>query len=170
LELEAVSEADPVETAWKIHGALTDWTGKVDAKASFALTIEAAVLAVIVGLSGSDHRFGHLHGFWTKSLFWIGVVFLAGSAIAAVSVVAPQIRRRHMGPEWRTNFIYFGHLRHWNQAELEQALRTSDALPVLARQLIVMSEIVWMKHLRVQRSLYFGVLGTALVAIAGVLA
>ena len=35
---------DATDTAWRIHGALVDWTGKVDTKASFALTIESDVL------------------------------------------------------------------------------------------------------------------------------
>src|SRR3712207_62647 len=39
-----VSQQDPVDTAWRIHGAIADWTGKVDTKASFVLTIESALL------------------------------------------------------------------------------------------------------------------------------
>lgn len=160
---------DPVETAWRIHTALADWTGKVDAKASFALTIESATLAVMVGLSGPDHPFGRLHGFWANSLFWLGVALLALSAIASVSVVAPRTRNRHVKSEWRDNFIYFGHLQYWKSADLIEHLRKADPLPALSRQLIVMSRIACEKHRRVQQSLRLAVAGTALVGFSGII-
>jgi hypothetical protein len=169
MDLEAMSVPDPVETAWKIHTALSDWTGKVDAKASFALTIESAALAVIVGLSGADHRFGNLRGFWQNAPFWGGVFLLGLSALAAVSVVAPRIRANSVEPEWADNFIYFGHLKFWQPDQLEQALKDTDPLPALSRQLVVMSRIAWTKHRRVQVSLWLAIAGAALVGVAGMI-
>ncbi|MFF6958165.1 MULTISPECIES: hypothetical protein [unclassified Streptomyces] len=43
-----MSSEDARETAWRIHGAVGEWTGQVDAKASFALK-ERFVLAGVFG-------------------------------------------------------------------------------------------------------------------------
>lgn len=161
---------DPVETAWKIHAALADWTGKVDTKAAFALSIESALLAGVVALSGSDSRFSHLKGFWPVLIFWLGVSLLALSVVLSVLVVSPRTRGSKVAAEWPNNFIYFGHLQHWQPDALADELRQRDPMPVLTRQLVVMSKIAWTKHRRVQESLTLGVAGGFLVAVAGVLA
>jgi hypothetical protein len=44
-EANTVGSSPAAETAWRIHGGLLDWTGKIDSKASFVLTVEAAALA-----------------------------------------------------------------------------------------------------------------------------
>ncbi|WP_422744754.1 Pycsar system effector family protein [Micromonospora sp. WMMD754] len=160
---------DSTDTAWKIHAALADWTGKVDAKASFALTIESAVLAGAVGLSNSGSRFGNLHGVWPLLTFWVGVGLLAVAVVLAVLVVMPRTRNKNVPTEWPANFIYFGHLQHWSPEPLEQALRDLDPLPMLSRQLVVMSRIACTKHRRVQESLAAALVGAFLVAIAGMI-
>lgn len=40
-----------LETAWRIHAGLGEWTSKVDAKASFALALESAGVATVIALS-----------------------------------------------------------------------------------------------------------------------
>src|SRR5829696_4610104 len=81
-----------VETVWKIHAALVDWTGKVDTKASFALALESAVIAAIISLTGSGRRLSGLSGFWPLLGFWVGSLCLLLAALAAASVVAPRLR------------------------------------------------------------------------------
>jgi hypothetical protein len=66
-----------------------------------------------------------------------------------------------------SNFIYVGHLRHRNKDELTTALKTTDILPVLSHQLIVMSKIAWDKHKYVQWSFIAFSAGAALVFFAG---
>jgi hypothetical protein len=165
-----MTDRDPVETAWRIHAALCDWTGKVDTKASFALTIESAVLGGVAALSVSGHRFNHLKGFWTQATFWAGVAALGLAALASISVVMPRTRRRHLDNEWRHNFIYFGHLKEWSPAELADYMRKEDPLLTLSRQLVNMSKIAWAKHARVRQSLLLATLGAALIALSGFLA
>ncbi|WP_369170472.1 Pycsar system effector family protein [Streptomyces sp. R28] len=157
----------PEETAWKIHSTLVDWTGKVDTKASFALTVESGILVAITALSGSGRRLGRIDGcaLW---VFYLGVAALAIGALFAISVVSPNLRKAKVSPESHDNFVFFGHVRHWDPAELETALRERDPLPVLARQLVVMSEIAWKKHERVKKSFALAVLGALLVAVAGI--
>ena len=165
-----MSSADPIDTAWRIHSAIADWTGKVDAKASFTLTLESAVLVGVVALSSSGRRLGALSGFWEHVFYFVGVGLLLTGVLMAVWVVRPQLRRRFVAAEAKENFIYFGHLRHWHRDELVEVLQERDLLPILSNQLINMSEIAWQKHMLVRYSLSCAVVGTGLVAIAGVLA
>jgi hypothetical protein len=63
----ADADARAVETAWRIHTELGNWTAKVDAKASFALTLESAATAGVIALSTNDHVLANLHG-WVALL------------------------------------------------------------------------------------------------------
>ncbi len=164
--MTAPQPPEATETAWRIHAAISDWTRKVDTKASFALGIESAVLAGVVTLAGDGHRLAGLTGRWEILFFWLGVAFLISGVLAAVSVVRPRLRDENLVWEARDNFIYFGHLQHWEADELAKALAERPALPVLTRQLINMSKIAWRKHQAVQWSMTLAVVGTLLVGIA----
>jgi hypothetical protein len=72
--------------------------------------------------------------------------------------------------EWPDNFVYFGHLKHWDPDALADELRQRDPLPILTRQLVVMSRIAATKHRRVQESLIVALVGAFLVASAGIIA
>jgi Pycsar effector protein len=152
-----------VETAWKIHAAIVDWTGKVDTKASFALALESAAIAGVVSLTATGRRLSGLSGFWMLGSFWGGSVCLLLAALLAATVVAPRLRTAAAKKEWPDNFIYFGHLRHWKAADLSRALVERDVLPVLSRQLVVMSQVAWRKHRRVQASLILAIIGAGLI-------
>ncbi|MFW0872021.1 Pycsar system effector family protein [Rhodococcoides corynebacterioides] len=160
-----MSNPDPTDTAWKIHSALTDWTGKVDTKASFALTIESAVLAGVVTLSGNDRALADLHG-WGVLWYVLGVVTLVAGLLCAVWAVRPRLRAQQLTNEVPTNFVYFGHLRQLTPAEVEINLRSDDILPVLSKQLIDMSKISWTKHRLVQVSLTLAPVGVALLGLS----
>lgn len=169
MEPSAVGRRATIEDAWKIHAALVDWTGKVDAKASFALTLESAALAAVVAFSSSGRPLGALSGAGTLLAYRAGVVALVVAAVCAVAAVIPRVRFWATLSEWETNVIFFGHVRHWSDsAALAAALEQRDMLDVLARQHIAMSKIAWSKHLWVQFSLALAVLGSALVGGAGV--
>ncbi len=158
-----------IEDAWKIHAALVEWTGKVDAKASFALTLESAVLAAVVAFSSPGRPLGALSGSGTVCAYRAGVVALVLAAVCAVVAVIPRVRFWATLSEWEANVIFFGHVRHWrDSAALAAALEQRDMLDVLARQHIAMSKIAWSKHVWVQGSLVLAVVGSALVGAAGV--
>jgi len=164
----SMAETDPVETAWRIHTALTDWTGKVDAKAVFALTLESAALGTLIAVSGSGHRLGELDGTLSKILFWLGAALLALAALASVSVVSPRLRS---GPraDGENHFVYFGDLRHWDPKLLAERLGQVSPLESLTSQLVTMSHIAWVKHQRVRQSLMLAVVGSASVILAWLL-
>ncbi|MFJ1561474.1 Pycsar system effector family protein [Streptomyces mirabilis] len=163
----ADADARAIETAWRIHTELGNWTAKVDAKASFALTLDSAATAGIIALSTDDHVLAHLHGWGARALLWGGVAVILVSGVFAMLVVVPRLRARKVKAEAAANFIYFGHLMHRHTDELTTALKNTDILPVLSRQLIVMSKIAWAKHRHVQLSfITFGV-GGSLVFVAG---
>ncbi|MGW6006203.1 Pycsar system effector family protein [Oerskovia enterophila] len=149
----------PVETAWRIHDAQADWTGKVDAKAAFALTIHTALLAVAVT------RVAKLEGWLEQSLFWVCVASLLVGAGLAANVVTPRLRAKGLREASKVNSIYFGHVRFLDPNELARRLRREDPLPQLSRQIVVMAQIAWTKHIRVGWSIWLGVFGGALLLL-----
>ena len=71
---------NPLDTAWKIHAAVVDWTGKVDSKASFASAIESGLMVGIIAATRDDGPLAHRDTTWERWLFWLGVAVLGGSA------------------------------------------------------------------------------------------
>lgn len=155
------NDREALDTAWRIHGALADWTGKVDAKASFCFAVESAVILAVLNLTAEGRLFDVLDTQSEKRTFYLGMALVAAGLICAADVVIPRLRRRTSRTDWRENFIYFGHLRHWEPSALEARIRGAAMLPVLAAQLVNMSRIAWKKHLMVQTSLVLTLLGVA---------
>lgn len=164
-----VSDDRAEETAWRIHSALCDWTGKVDSKASFLSAIETGVLAGVIALAANGSYLSKLHGRWQLGLFWTGVALLVGSIIGALWVVMPYLRRSYLADEQPTNFVFFGHLKSWKPEELAEALGRDDPMPVLSRQLVNMANIAWKKHRRLQFSILGTVTGSGLISLAALL-
>ncbi|OZG29803.1 hypothetical protein BH683_007710 [Williamsia sp. 1138] len=157
--------SDPVDTAWKIHAAVVDWTGKVDSKASFTLTIQTAIMAGIITMSTDNRVLADLSG--PKEIFYtIGVVLVGLAMLGSAAVVIPQLRRsKTLKTESSNNFIYFGHLRHLDPADIERQIKNADLLPVLSHQLQVMSNIAWWKHRLAQASMILAILGIIPIVI-----
>lgn len=155
---------DPIDTGWKIHAALVDWTGKVDTKASFALTIEAALLAGVVTLSGDERVFSNLSG-WAVVWYVLGIFLLIAAVLCAAWVVRPRLRKAEVKAESADNFIYFGHLRHLTPEDVQGRLENADLLPVLSKQLVEMSKIAWLKHRLVQLSMSLAPIGVLALGI-----
>jgi Family of unknown function (DUF5706) len=161
-----IEQRQATESAWRIHEALMDWTGKVDAKATVVLSLESAVVTALAALSGNWPL--PAAGRCPTALvlcYWTGVGLLVLSVAISVLVVLPRLGRGASGRRWRDGYVYFGHLRHWETADLVDAMRVHDILPVLARQLIAISRICWRKHRLVQVSIALACGGTVLVAV-----
>ncbi len=159
---------EATEAAWRIYSIIGDWTARVDAKASFALTLESASAAGIIALSANGGLFAHPHGWGPRVLLWLGTVLVLASAAFAALVVVPRLHPSRARAEAPDNFIYFGHLMHREATELAASLQQTPLLPVLSRQLVIMSRITWTKHRHVQISFALFALGALLVFIAGV--
>ncbi|MFF1272716.1 Pycsar system effector family protein [Streptomyces marokkonensis] len=159
---------EPTETAWRIQAAVADWTAKADSKASFALTMQSTALAVLGLLATSKRAAGDLDSTVPQLLLWIGVLLMVAGVSFAAWAISPNLRKERRGPENDDDFLYFGHVRHLDPAVLEAALRDKDPLPSLSRQVVVMSEIAWNKHRRVQWSLMLAVAGCAAFGLATV--
>jgi hypothetical protein len=152
---------DPEERAWRVHAAIVDWTGKADTKASFALTIESALLGFVIAFARQDQR--QLDD-QSQAVGLLGavLVFLGLAILISATVVIPYLRSRPLKPEAPHNYIYFGHLRHWEPDDLAEELRSGDPLEALTRQMVNMSEIAWSKHRRIQASLALAGVGLGL--------
>jgi hypothetical protein len=159
----------PAEFAWRTHSAITDWTAKVDAKASIVLALESAIVAAVITFSGRDRPLSALRG-WPLGTYRLGLLLMAIGIALAGLVVFPYLDRRKAKVHWGTEVIYFGHLRRWPPSELANylsALSSRTQLDILSRQLVTTSKIAWIKHARLQWSMLSAALGTLLLAIAG---
>jgi hypothetical protein len=157
---------DSIAAAWHIYHAVADWTGKVDAKASYSLTIESAVLAGAVALSQSGGRLSHLRFTTLTLVYGAGIVLLGAAVLASVTVIMPRLTTaRRLRREWPANYIYFGHLRYWRPEDLEAAMKQDNILPVLTRAVVAMSALTWRKHRCMQASLVLSALGSALIVL-----
>lgn len=148
-----------LETAWKIHAAMVDWTGKVDTKAAFAFALESAGIGLVINLSAKDRIFATLTGPWQNIAYYLGGIALVLAAACAMWVVIPRLRMWHVAKEWPDNFIYFGHVMFWEPAALMQKIKDTELLPVLSKQLVGMSKIAWRKHMLVKMSMIFASIG-----------
>lgn len=156
-----------LDTAWRVHQAQGEWTGRVDAKAAFAFTIESAAIATTVALTAEGRLFADLSKWWLATTYAVGLGLLLVAAGFAALVVIPRLRRAEIDGEARHNFIYFGHARLWEPQDLEKALREDQILPQLARQIVVMARIAWVKHIRVQWSFSLAVAGATCLVVCG---
>lgn len=152
---EPIASDVNTDFAWRVHDNITQGTGRADTKASIALAIEVAVLGFMISFGEAEKKgpFADLHD-WRMVVHTISIVVLCISIVMSLLAVIPQLRRRSTKKEYRSNMIYFGHLRLWNPAELGKAL--SSEVPEssqLARQLVHMSKISWTKHVFLQWSL-----------------
>lgn len=162
-----VDDSQAIDTAWRVHQAQMDWTGKVDAKATFAFAIESAAIATIVGLTSNDRLYSDLDEWWLVGLYAIGLTCLLLAAGCAALVVIPRLRSKEVAKEARRNFIYFGHARLWEPDDLARALRHEALLPQLARQITAMADIAWTKHQRVQWSFRLAIVGGLAMTACG---
>lgn len=160
--------SEAIENAWRIHDAQADWTGKVDAKASFSFGIQSFVIAAVVALIADDKLFDDFASWWI-GLFLFGVCLLGLGVVWAALVVAPWLRASELESESKVDHIYFGHVRLVSPSELERRLRDDDFLPVLTRQIVRSADIAWKKHRRVQTSIALGVAGGLTLIACGLL-
>lgn len=103
------------EVAWRVHGALVEHTAKADSKAGFALSMEVAVLGAAMALTSPSRIFAELGAGWVTVPFYVGTSLILCAATVAIAAVAPRIQPRRSERHRRANFIYFGHLRFWDQ-------------------------------------------------------
>lgn len=157
---------DSIDNAWKIHAAQTDWTGKVDSKASFAFGLESAAIVAVVALSAKGRIFGDLSDASAAWLYGVGLALILIGAVFAVTAVIPRLKTDDVKAKAPDNYIYFGHVQHWEAKDLEAALKERDLLPVISRQIVVMAEIAWQKHRWVQLSMFAGCAGGASIVLA----
>ncbi|MGJ7442975.1 Pycsar system effector family protein [Aquipuribacter sp. MA13-6] len=161
-----MSTHDPLDTAWRIHSTVLDWTARAETKASFTLTIASAVIAGVVALSAGDRRFGNINEGAEVVTYSLGLISMLMSVVAAACAVYPQTRREAVETEAPDNFIFFGHLTFRKASELEDALRHQDPLPVLSRQLVRISKIAWFKHQAVAWAMMLGGVGVLFLVMA----
>lgn len=152
-DLRRPRAAPSVEFAWRVHTALESWTAKVDMKASILLAFQGggfifATTSRELFLGARDHR--------PAVVAALGLGLLATAMALATVTVLPMLgsTRRHRADhagEW----IYFGHVRHWESTALAarlSRLTEQDEVRALSAQLVRMSRLNWRKHRMLQGS------------------
>jgi Pycsar effector protein len=138
-----------VEFAWRVHAAQETWTAKVDAKAAIVLSLETAILVVLLAAQAPHRLLGQLTG-WRSTFAGLAIgLFIMAMVFAAVAVIPLLGPTKKHRAEYDRNVIYFGHLRHWRHEDLNQWLgrmNQDDELTQLSRQLIELSRRNWQKH------------------------
>jgi hypothetical protein len=159
--------------AWQVHQAQEALTSKVDTKGSILLALEGGALFAALSASGKDGALAQLDG-WRHAAEIAGLTALILSMVAASVAVFPMlgsVRRQHA--QHRTHVVYFGHLRHWEAADLQRRLRElrpEEQLESLADQLVQMGKLNWAKYRLIQASLVLALLGVLAVSAAAFLA
>ncbi len=158
-----------IEFAWRVHAAQETWTAKVDAKAAIVLSLETAILVVLLAAEAPHRLLGQLTG-WRSVITDLGIgVYIMAMVLAAIAVIPLMGRTKKHRAEYDRNAIYFGHLRHWRHEELNQWLNRmnqDDELAQLSRQLIELSRRNWHKHRSLQLSMLTSLFGSAFIGIA----
>ncbi|GAA0339715.1 hypothetical protein GCM10010151_31690 [Actinoallomurus spadix] len=155
----------------QVHQALHEWTAKVDTKASVVLSLETAAFGAVLAFSSASKPLGHLHG----SEVWFyrfGISLLIGGILFAGAAVFPQLNRRDARRNWRSNYVYFGHLRWWAPDDLITVVQANGLVRdplVMSTQIVALSKIVWRKHVFLQWSMSLAILGAAGIGLAALL-
>jgi hypothetical protein len=158
--------------AWQVHQAQEAWTSKVDTKGSILLALEGGALFAALSASGKDGALARLDG-WRQSAEIGGISALILAMVAAGFAVFPMlgsVRRQYA--QHRTHVVYFGHLRHWEPADLQrrlQDLRPEDQFESLADQLVRAGRMNWAKYRLIQVSLVLALVGVLAVSAAAFL-
>lgn len=159
-EPEQVELSD--ELAWRVHENAKGWISQVDVKSAAALAIEAAVLGFALALITNSDALSQL----TTLSRWIvgaGLFLLLVSVVLSMLVLMPRIKLREPKPKDR-GYLYFGHLRHWDQETLTATLaRNQVSDGQIADQVIKMSQIAWRKHVLLQWSLHLLLAGIVVI-------
>lgn len=161
-----------VEFAWKVHAVQEQWATRADTKAAVIFTVEGAVIAAVAAAFSnaafSNATFvGSIVG-WRLLMVWLGILSSAIAIVIAFLVVIPQLgRRRQMSQE--SHFIYFGHLRSWEPAVLEErltALSGPEQIAQLSTQLIRLGVGNWRKYHLLRAAVIAALLGALLLVVA----
>ncbi len=157
--LDVMRDKARVDTAWEIQKALLDWNGRVDIRATFTLTIDTALIGAVIALSTDGGLFAGLGGA-SRVFNFVGVAFVFASALCAVAVVTPVLRRRSVLQSEARNhnkFIYYGHLRQLSDTEIHRYLELDGPaiLGALSHELKYTGDNAWRKNRFTQLALLF---------------
>lgn len=139
-------ELQAEQRAWEIYRSHAEWIARVDVKASVLLALQGVTLGFVIALTDGDGPLAAIKVWWGWPALTLSVLLLLTAILFAVLVIAPRVRTKKPSRKAMTDYTYFGHTRWWKPVDLEAELRES-ALPILSRQITILGEIAWRKHL-----------------------
>lgn len=190
-----VTGSSATSFSWNIHALVSNAIERVDNKAWIVVTLDAGTVAAIYNLSDAGDPLGGLGGA-PLSFYRLAIFALACSALLALSVVFPALGpqpntavarligclpprlrlRRALQPaaplNQATDFLYFGHLRSWNEKNLMDRLHSLTAdveSAALARHVLALSKIAWRKYRLLQAALAAWSIAATTLTLVGAL-
>jgi hypothetical protein len=158
------SGAPAVEFAWRVHTALESGTAKVDMKASILLAFQGGgFIFVTTSREEIVSTTSRLPALFVAA----GILLLVSAMGCAATAILPALgsargHRENYVNEW----IYFGHVRLWEAADLAARLgrlTERDEVAALCAQLVRMSRLNWRKHRLLQSSVLLTLLCLAVM-------
>jgi hypothetical protein len=165
---DGLSNEQKVHFAWHAHEAVQGSIESVDIKASIVLVAEIAVVGAAANAlltdGGELHNATGIH----LALATASLVALAGAVAVALWVVFPRLGSRKHRAGSNEDIIYFGHLRLRSPEHIAgslEALTPDNQLRQLSRQLHVIGQVAWRKHVWLRWSIGLLALGSVLMVI-----
>lgn len=156
-----------VDFAWHCHAAQESWTSRIDTKASILLTVNLVGFGALVSvLSPSSSTFRILHG-WHRLGVDSAALLVGSAALISVVVVFPLLGSRRRPAH--DGVIFFSHLRGRSADTVARqiaALTSEEQIDQLARQLVAMARVNWIKYRTFQLALLISILGYVLAGLA----
>lgn len=164
----SLSEAGVSEIGWRAYEHTSEAVVRVDNKAWIVLGLIGASALLVYNMSGIDKPLGRLVDGASLVLYEIAVAAGLISAVLALLVVFPQLRRRRVRDE-ASNFLYFGRLRRLRVDEILPYLGTASPIApteIVAQQIRTMADIAWLKNTLLQGSLACWFMGVVAILFA----
>jgi hypothetical protein len=160
---------EPEQHAWNVHQAVQTWTNQSETKATFLLTIEAALFIffgerLLAGDLPEEERITSTVGLAVLATAGLLLLFYALGCL--VLAVVPRLRKKKLAAEADHNAIYFGHMNGRDWQDIRELLEGPKVLEQLSRQLVNSSTIAWTKHRWLQASMIFAAVGLFLIVLA----
>lgn len=168
-EKNGLSGQEEINFAWHAHEAVQSWIESVDIKTSIVLVAEIALVGAAANALLTEG--GELHDATGVHLVLATASFVALVSAVAVAlwVVFPRLGPRKRRKENSDDVIYFGHLRHQSPEQIAKSLQTltlDTQRRQLSRQLHVIGQVAWRKHVWLRRSIGLLALGSLLLVSA----
>ena len=155
------------DLAWRLHSNAEAACARADLKVSIMLAFQGSAFVLVA--TSRIIAVGPAHSLSTHAIAVV-LMLLLGATTAGVAALAPALgARREHRRSYPLQYVYFGHLRHWDHAALAARVTSTDTtteVEMLASQVIQISRLTWRKHRLLQVSIAITVVALSSLTLA----